>query len=228
MRSRVYKTPQSLVPLKLLVQPSKLQVAQANSHFCKSCVRNFLCCARNEHSGNLGFCVKAELRAQLQVMDRKRNQAALKGKKEVRAPPTQMSPRLAALRAPRSPLIKMRTPPSRASPRLAALKDSPLPLSPTSVLMPKKLLVLALAVPKPILPPVTPVQKDPETPIPEIPRVPKMRRIAWISIKPVWLQFPERVLAERGPSIAATKEKLSSMIAVTVKLVRGWKMITWN
>ncbi|MED6201538.1 hypothetical protein PIB30_096094 [Stylosanthes scabra] len=141
-------------------------------------------------------------------MDCKRNQAALKGKDEVRAPPTRMSPRLAALRAPRSPSIKMRTPPSRASPRLAALKDSPLPLSPTSVLMPKKLLVLAFAVPKPILPPVTPIQKDPETPIPEIPRVPKMRRTTQISVKPVWLQFPERVIAKRGPSIAATKEKV--------------------
>ncbi|MED6139847.1 hypothetical protein PIB30_087800 [Stylosanthes scabra] len=118
-------------------------------------------------------------------MDRKRNQAALKGKEEVKAPPTRMSPRLAALRAPRSPPIKMRTPPSRASPRLAALKDSPLPLSPTSVLRPRKLLVLALAVPKPMLPPMTPVQKDPETPIPEIPRVPKMRRTARISVKPV-------------------------------------------
>ncbi|MED6220754.1 hypothetical protein PIB30_047890 [Stylosanthes scabra] len=141
-------------------------------------------------------------------MDRKRNQAALKGKDEVRAPPTRMSPRLAALRAPCSPPIKMRTPPSRASPRLAALKDSPLPLSPTSVLMPKKLLVLALTVPKPILPPVTPVQKDPKIPILEIPRVPKMRKTARISVKLVWLQFPERVIAKRGPSIAATKEKV--------------------
>ncbi|MED6163528.1 hypothetical protein PIB30_080853 [Stylosanthes scabra] len=141
-------------------------------------------------------------------MDRKRNQAALKGKEEVRAPPTRMSPWLAALRAPRSPPIKMRTPPLRASPRLVTLKDSPLPLSPTSVLRPKKLLVLALAVPKPMLPSVSPVQKDPETPIPEIPRVPKMRRTARISVKPIWLQFPERVIAERGPSIAATKEKV--------------------
>ncbi|MED6201719.1 hypothetical protein PIB30_097887 [Stylosanthes scabra] len=141
-------------------------------------------------------------------MDHKRNQAALKGKEEVRAPPTRMSPRLAALRAPRSPPIKMRTPPSRASPRLAALKDSPLPLSPTLVLMPKKLLVLALAVPKPILPLVTPIQKDLEIPIPEISRVPKMRRTARMSVKPVLLQFPERVIAERGPSIATTKEKV--------------------
>ncbi|MED6213842.1 hypothetical protein PIB30_097327 [Stylosanthes scabra] len=141
-------------------------------------------------------------------MDRKRNQAALKVKEEVRAPPTRMSPRLAALRAPRSPPIKMRTPPLRASPRLTTLKDSPLPLSPASVLRPKKLLVLVLTVPKPILPPVTPVQKDPETPISEIPRVPKMRRTARISAKPVWLQFPKRVLAERGPSIATTKEKV--------------------
>ncbi|MED6115839.1 hypothetical protein PIB30_094544, partial [Stylosanthes scabra] len=124
-------------------------------------------------------------------MDRKRNQVTLKGKEKVKAPPTRISPRLAALRAPHSPPLKMRTPPSRASPRLAALKDSPLPLSPTSVLMPKKLVVLALAAPKPILPPVTPVQKDPETPIPEIPRVPKMRRTARISVKPVWRQFPE-------------------------------------
>ncbi|MED6187050.1 hypothetical protein PIB30_072708 [Stylosanthes scabra] len=142
------------------------------------------------------------------MMDRKRNQATLKGKEEVRAPPTRMSPRLAALRAPRSPLIKMRTPPSRASPRLAALKNSCLPLSPTSVFGPKKLLVLAVAVPKPMLPPITHVQKDPETPIPEIPRVPKMRRTAWISVNPVWLQFPERVLAERRPSIATTEEKV--------------------
>ncbi|MED6199859.1 hypothetical protein PIB30_079807 [Stylosanthes scabra] len=141
-------------------------------------------------------------------MDPKRNQAALKGKEKVRAPPTRMSPRLAALKAPHSPPLKMRTPPSRASPRLAALKDSPLPPSPTSVLMPKKLVVLALTAPKPIPPPVTPIQKDPETPIPEIPRVPKMKRTAWISVKPVWLQFPERVIAKRGPSIAATKEKV--------------------
>ncbi|MED6149867.1 hypothetical protein PIB30_066737 [Stylosanthes scabra] len=121
-------------------------------------------------------------------MDRKRNQAALKGKEEVRAPPTRVSPTLAALRAPRSPLIKMRTPPSRASPRLAALKDSPLPLSPTSVLRPKKLLVLALAVPKPMLPPVTPVQKDTETPIPEIPRIMKttsLRKMTTLSMAPL-------------------------------------------
>ncbi|MED6152066.1 hypothetical protein PIB30_088436 [Stylosanthes scabra] len=141
-------------------------------------------------------------------MHRKRNQATLKGKEEVRAPPTWMSPRLAAIRAPRSPPIKMRTPPSRASPRLAELKDSPLPLSPTSVLMPKKLVVLALAAPKAILPPVTPVQKDPKTPISEIPRVPKMRRTARISVKPVWRQFPKGVIAKRGTSIAATKEKV--------------------
>ncbi|MED6124011.1 hypothetical protein PIB30_055024 [Stylosanthes scabra] len=142
------------------------------------------------------------------MMDRKGNQAALKGKEKVRAPPTRMSPRLPALRAPHSALLKMRTPPSRASPRLAALKDSPLPHSPTSVLMPKKLVVLALTVPKPILPLVTPVQKDPETPIPEIPRVPKMRRTARISVKPVWRQFPEGVIAIRGPSVAAAKEKV--------------------
>ncbi|MED6212051.1 hypothetical protein PIB30_079467 [Stylosanthes scabra] len=141
-------------------------------------------------------------------MNHKRNQAALKGKEKVRAPPTRMSPRLAVLRAPHSPPLKMRTPPSRASPRLAALKDSPLPLSPTSVLMPKKLVVLVLAAPKPILPLVTPVQKDSETPISEIPRVPKMRRTARILIKPVWRQFPKGVIAKRGPSMAATKEKV--------------------
>ncbi|MED6135032.1 hypothetical protein PIB30_042440 [Stylosanthes scabra] len=141
-------------------------------------------------------------------MDRKRNQAALKGKEKVRAPPTRMSPRLAALRAPQSPPLKMRTPPSRASPRLAALKDSLLPPSPTSVLMPKKLVVLALAAPKPILPLVTPVQKDPKTPISEMPKVPKMRRTAQISVKPVWHQFPEGVIAKGGPSIATTKEKV--------------------
>ncbi|MED6190039.1 hypothetical protein PIB30_101837 [Stylosanthes scabra] len=59
-----------------------------------------------------------------------------------------------------------------------------------------------------MLPPVTPVQKDPETPTLEIPRVPKMRRTARISVKAVWLQFPERVLAERRPSIATTKDKV--------------------
>ncbi|MED6223723.1 hypothetical protein PIB30_076821 [Stylosanthes scabra] len=141
-------------------------------------------------------------------MDRKRNQAALKGKGKVRAPLTRMSPRLAALRATHSPPLKMRTPPLKVSPRLVALKDSPLSLSPTSVLMPKKLVVLALAAPKPILPSVTPVQKNPETPISEMPRVPKMRRTAQISLKPVWHQFPEGVIAKGGPSIAATKEKV--------------------
>ncbi|MED6187118.1 hypothetical protein PIB30_073362 [Stylosanthes scabra] len=48
------------------------------------------------------------------MMDRKRNQAALKGNEKVRALPTRMLPRLAALRAPQSPPLKMRTPPSRA------------------------------------------------------------------------------------------------------------------
>ncbi|MED6199043.1 hypothetical protein PIB30_072250 [Stylosanthes scabra] len=138
----------------------------------KWCIRTFLWCIRTtpkflDRELVTGWC-----------MDHKRNQAALKGKEEVRAPPTRMSARLVALRALRSPPIKMRTPSSRASPRLAALKNSPLPLSPTSVLRPKKLLVLMLVVPKPMLPPVTPVQKDPETPVPEIPRVPKMRRTA--------------------------------------------------
>ncbi|MED6208667.1 hypothetical protein PIB30_047460 [Stylosanthes scabra] len=78
-------------------------------------------------------------------MDCKRNQAALKGKEKVRVPPTQVLPRLATLRTPQSPPLKTRTPPSRALPRLATLKDPLLSLSPTSVLKPKKLLVLALA-----------------------------------------------------------------------------------
>ncbi|MED6140350.1 hypothetical protein PIB30_092306, partial [Stylosanthes scabra] len=71
-----------------------------------------------------------------------------------------------------------------------------------------KLVVLVLAAPKPILLPVTPVQKDPETPILEIPRVPKMRRTARISVKQIWRQFPEGVITKRGPSIATTKEKV--------------------
>ncbi|MED6202242.1 hypothetical protein PIB30_103376, partial [Stylosanthes scabra] len=33
-------------------------------------------------------------------------------------------------------------------------------------------------------------------------------RTARISVKPVWLQFPERVLAERRPPIATTEEKV--------------------
>ncbi|MED6199681.1 hypothetical protein PIB30_078254 [Stylosanthes scabra] len=77
---------------------------------------------------------------------------------------------LAALRVPQSPPLKIRTPPSRASPRLAALKDSPLPPSPTSVILPTKLLVLALAASKTKKSPIVPVQKDPEIPIPEIAR----------------------------------------------------------
>ncbi|MED6127168.1 hypothetical protein PIB30_085528, partial [Stylosanthes scabra] len=71
-----------------------------------------------------------------------------------------------------------------------------------------RLVVLALAAPKPILPSVTPVQKDPETSISEMPRVPKMRRTARISVKPVWHQFSEGVIAKGGPSTAATKEKV--------------------
>ncbi|MED6113574.1 hypothetical protein PIB30_072148 [Stylosanthes scabra] len=160
-------------------------------------------------------------------MDHKRNQAALKVKEKVEAPPTRMSPRLASLRAPHSPLLKMRTPPSRASPRLAVLKDSPLPPSPTSVLMPKKLVILALAAPKPILPLVTPAQKAPETLISEMPRVPKIRRTARISVKPVWSQFPKGVIAKGRPSIAATKEKVvsnDSSDSETSKKVEDHKM----
>ncbi|MED6223741.1 hypothetical protein PIB30_077034 [Stylosanthes scabra] len=111
-------------------------------------------------------------------MDRKRNQAALKGKEKVRTPPTRMSPRLAVLKAPQSPPLKRRTPPSRALPRLVGLRDSLLPPSPTSMLMPKKLLVLALAAPKPTTPSVTP------------------RR------------FPERVITKGEPSRAAPKEEV--------------------
>ncbi|MED6212228.1 hypothetical protein PIB30_081245 [Stylosanthes scabra] len=176
-------------------------------------------------SAYLVDCSNLDRRYQLDGSQKK--PTALKGKEKVRAPPTRMLPRLAVLRASHSPSLKMRTPPSRVSPRLAALKDSHLPLSPTSVLMPKKLLVLALAVPKLILPPVTPVQKDPKTPIPEIPRVPKMRRTARISVKPVWLQFPERVIAKRGPSIATTKEKVfinDSSDSETIKKVEDDNM----
>ncbi|MED6150907.1 hypothetical protein PIB30_077182 [Stylosanthes scabra] len=140
-------------------------------------------------------------------MDRKRNQATLKGKEKVRAPPTRMSPRLTALRVPQSPPLKMRTPPSRASPRLAALKDSLFPPSSTSILIPKKLVVLALTAPKPTPPSVTPTQRDPKTLISEMPRVPKMRRTTRISVKPVGRQFSEGVIAKGRPSTAATKEK---------------------
>ncbi|MED6224860.1 hypothetical protein PIB30_088232 [Stylosanthes scabra] len=114
-------------------------------------------------------------------MDRKRNQAALKGKEKVRALPTQVSPRLAALRVPQSPPLKTRTPPSRASPRLTALKDSLLPPSPTS--------------------------KDPEIPIPEMTRTTKVRRTTRISVKPIWRRFSERVIAKGEPSRAAPEEK---------------------
>ncbi|MED6124256.1 hypothetical protein PIB30_057281 [Stylosanthes scabra] len=185
----------------MLVQPSKLHKQLANSaelhaqplsgvHATNSaCIQGghaIHWCVHNSCGACAAKCPAQAPFRRHTLMDRKRNQAALKGKEKVRAPPTRMSPRLAALRAPHSPPLKMRTSPLRASPRLAALKDSPLPLSPTSVLMPKKLLVLALAVPKPILPPVTPVQKDPE-------------HLFWRY---------QGVLAERGPSKATTKEKV--------------------
>ncbi|MED6152945.1 hypothetical protein PIB30_096812 [Stylosanthes scabra] len=159
----------------MLVQPSKLHKQLLNSARV-ACATPYGACATNSptssHIYAFKCCVRNNGRNTNCCMDRKRNQAALKRKEKLRAPPTRMSPRLAALRAPHSPPLKMKTPPSRASPRLAALKDSPLQPSPTSVLMPKKLVVLALAVPKPILLPVTHVQKVPETPILEIPRVP--------------------------------------------------------
>ncbi|MED6187119.1 hypothetical protein PIB30_073363 [Stylosanthes scabra] len=41
-----------------------------------------------------------------------------------------------------------------------------------------------------------------------MPRVPKMRRIAWISVKPVWRQFLKGVITKGGPSTATTKEKV--------------------
>ncbi|MED6182870.1 hypothetical protein PIB30_032793 [Stylosanthes scabra] len=114
-------------------------------------------------------------------MDRKRNQAALKGKEKVRAPPTRISPMLAALRAPQSPPLKMQTPPSRASPRLTRLNPHLLQCTCSERL---------------------------RTPIPEIPRMTKTRKTARISVKPVWRQFSERVIAKGGPSTVATKEKV--------------------
>ncbi|MED6110844.1 hypothetical protein PIB30_046728 [Stylosanthes scabra] len=118
-------------------------------------------------------------------MEHKKNQTALKGKGKVRVPPTRVSPRLAALRAPQSPPLKIRTPPSRASPRLAALKDSPLLPSPTSVIMPEKLLVLALAAPMTTPSSVATVSKNPIAPISETPQPRKIRRTARMSVKPI-------------------------------------------
>ncbi|MED6123248.1 hypothetical protein PIB30_047403 [Stylosanthes scabra] len=85
------------------------------------------------------------------LMEHKKNQAELKGKEKVRVP--------------RSPPLKIRTPPLRASPRLAALKDSLFLPSPTSIIMPEKLLELALTAPMTTLPPMATVSKDPIAPI---------------------------------------------------------------
>ncbi|MED6110711.1 hypothetical protein PIB30_045349 [Stylosanthes scabra] len=141
-------------------------------------------------------------------MEHKKNQAALKGKEKVRAPPIRVSPRLAALRAPRSPPLKIRTPPSRASPRLAALKDPLLLPSPTSVIMPEKLLVLALAAPVTTPPSVATVSKNPIAPISETPQPHKLRRTARMSVKPIRRRFSERIIAKRGPSRAVITERI--------------------
>ncbi|MED6114424.1 hypothetical protein PIB30_080118 [Stylosanthes scabra] len=58
-----------------------------------------------------------------------KNPSRTQRKRESKSTTNPESPRLAALRAPQSPPLKMRTRPSRASPRLAALKDSLLPNS---------------------------------------------------------------------------------------------------
>ncbi|MED6182823.1 hypothetical protein PIB30_032389 [Stylosanthes scabra] len=132
------------------------------------------------------------------MMEHKKNQVALKGKEKVRVPLTRVSPRHAALRAPRSPPLKIRTPSSRASPRLAALKDLlPLP-SPTSVIMPEKLLVLALETPMTTLPSVATVSKDPIAPILETPQTRKIRRTAKMSVEPIRRRFSESIIAKGG------------------------------
>ncbi|MED6225166.1 hypothetical protein PIB30_091061 [Stylosanthes scabra] len=118
-------------------------------------------------------------------MEHKKNQATFKGKEKVMVPPTRVSPRLAALRAPQSQPLKIRTPPSRASPRLAALKDSPLLPSPTSVIMPEKLLVLALAAPMTTPPLVATVSRNPIALTSETPQPRKIRRTARMSVKPI-------------------------------------------
>ncbi|MED6124010.1 hypothetical protein PIB30_055023 [Stylosanthes scabra] len=139
-------------------------------------------------------------------MEHKKNQAALKGKEKVRVLPTRVSPRLAALRTPQSPPLKIRTPPSRASPRLAALKDSLLLPSSTSVIMPEKLLVLALAAPVTTPPSVATVSKDPIAQISKTLQPRKIRRTARMSVKPI-----RRSNSEINKEIEDDAKELSAM-----------------
>ncbi|MED6173233.1 hypothetical protein PIB30_057394 [Stylosanthes scabra] len=109
------------------------------------------------------------------------------------------NPSLTKTRYPKNSTIstlKIRTPPSRASPRLAALKDSLLLPSPTSVIRPEKLLVMALAAPMTTPPSVATVSKNPIVPILETPQPRKIRRTARMSVKPIRHRFSERIIAK--------------------------------
>ncbi|MED6224371.1 hypothetical protein PIB30_083286 [Stylosanthes scabra] len=92
--------------------------------------------------------------------------------------------------------------------QLAALKDSPLLPSPTSVIVPKKLLVLALAAPMTTPPSVVTVSKNPIAPILETLQPCKIKRTARMSVKPIRRRFSQRIIARGGPSQPVITERI--------------------
>ncbi|MED6114894.1 hypothetical protein PIB30_084967 [Stylosanthes scabra] len=96
----------------------------------------------------------------------------------------------------------------RASPRLATLKDSPLLPSATSVIMPEKLLVLALAAPMTTPPSVATVSRNPIAPTLETLQPHKIRRTTRMSVKPIRRRFSQRIIARGGPSRPVTTERI--------------------
>ncbi|MED6187507.1 hypothetical protein PIB30_077095 [Stylosanthes scabra] len=87
---------------------------------------------------------------------------------------------------------KLATSPTRKSPRLAGLPPSLPPTSPKSVLRPKKLLVLAIA--------VDAAWETPQAPAVEPSKDVKQKKTARISVKPLQKRFSQRIIAQGGPS----------------------------
>ncbi|MED6114767.1 hypothetical protein PIB30_083659 [Stylosanthes scabra] len=93
---------------------------------------------------------------------------------------------------------KLATPPTRKSPRLAGLPPSLPPTSPKSMLMPNKLLVLAIEVDAVGI--HSKARESSRAPVVEPPKDVKGKRTARISAKPPRKRFSQRIIARGGPS----------------------------
>ncbi|MED6222187.1 hypothetical protein PIB30_061921 [Stylosanthes scabra] len=99
---------------------------------------------------------------------------------------------------------KLIVPPTKKSPRLVAMQTSQPPVSPTSVLKPNKLVVLALVANT--LTPHSKAVEDIQAPVTKSPKAVKVGKTARMSLKPLEHRFSARLRAQGGPSKVPKKE----------------------